>query len=185
MPILEIAQAASEGFEVQRWFLDLAPLVIVGVLSLVGVVLGSRLDRKARMTERQAAESAELRKDASEVIGTARVVLTALGPDVYALWASPTLNDEIEKRRREADAIRPGLAALAVRWPEAAPELNAVERHLGTMPNRLAFLVQSVLNHDPFTNSLDEIRTDHEAMVDALDRAIQRLAEQTKSTNGD
>lgn len=184
MPYPPIAQVAPGGSEIQIWLLVLAPLVMGGLLSLLGVWLGSRLDRRARREEREAAEYTELRKDASEVIGTARVVLTAMGPDGYALWAKSELYDEIDKRRQEANAIRPRLAALAVRWPEAALELNAVERHLGTMPTRLSVLVRRVLDHnDNFTEYLSELTDDQKAIVDALDRAIQKLSGKANPDN--
>lgn len=184
VPNLFFAQVTIESSQIQIWLLILAPLIITGFFLLLGVWLGSRLDRRASHAERRAAEYTELRKDASEVVGMARVVLTAMGPDGYALWANPSLNDEIDKRRQEANTIRPRLAALAVRWPEAALELNAVERHLGTMPNRLAFLLQRVLNHDDgFAAYLDELKDDQQAIVDALDRAIQKLAEGRNSND--
>lgn len=173
---LPIAHVAIGNSEIQVWLLILVPLV-VGGLPLIGVWLGSQLDRRARQSERQAAEYTELRKDASDVIGSARVVLTAMEPSGYAAWAKPELNDEIDKRRQEADLIRPRLAALAVRWPDAALELNAVERHLGTMPTRLSILVQRVLNHDEFTAYLQELTDAQASIVDALDRAIQKLAD--------
>ncbi len=51
-------------------------------------------------------------------------MLTAMQPNQYAAVARVELFDEIDKRRQEAHAIRPRLAALAVRWPDAALELN-------------------------------------------------------------
>ena len=185
MPNVSIAQvAASDSSEIQIWLLVLAPLALGGLFSLVGVWLGSHLDRGARVEERQAAEYDGLRKDASEVIGTARVVLTAMAPSGYAAYAaSPALNSEIDKRRHEADAIRPRLAALAVRWPKAALELNAVERHLGITPLRLTILVQRVTApKDHFDDYLAELKDDHEAVIAALDRAIQKLSKEQRPT---
>lgn len=155
---------------------EILTAVVAVAGSLAGVALGSRMNRKAMKEEREAAQRAGLVKDASEVLGIARVVLTAMEPQQYALWASPGLGGEIQKRRTEADAIRPRLAALAVRWRDASDELNSVERHLGITPTRLRFLVEAVLHPEQnFTEMLADRKGEHDATVAALDRAIECL----------
>lgn len=113
-------------------------------------------------------------------MGIARVVLTAMGSDGYALWANEGLHDKIDKVRHQVNAIGSRLEPLAVRWPDPALELNAVERHLGTMPTHVEFLVQRVLDpNNRFADYLNELKAEHEAIVDALNRSIQKLAEPT------
>jgi hypothetical protein len=169
-----IAQVATEHSEIQTWLLVAVPLLG----ALVGVWLGSRLDRNARKEERRVAERVDLRKDASDLIGTTRVVLTDLAPDGYALWAREELYAEIAAHRNDLGAMRRRLASLAVRWPEAAAELNAVEHYLGAVPIRLTLLVEMVLDDKQhFTEHLSSLKEDHAATIDALDRAILLLKE--------
>lgn len=172
MSALVIVQATSGHFEIQAWLLVALP--VAG--ALVGVWLGSLLDRRARKEERLATEQDDLRKDASDVIGTARVALTDLAPDGYALWAREELYAEIADHRGDLNAIRRRLAAIGVRWPQAAADLNAVEHYLGTVPTRLTLLVEMVLDdRQPFTDHLTTLKKDHVAIINSLDRAASLL----------
>jgi membrane protein implicated in regulation of membrane protease activity len=172
-----LAQTAADTSTIQTWLLILAPLTVGALFSLVGVFLGYMLDRKARREERREAAHASLMKDASDVIGQARVVVTMMSPDGYTFWADKDTWQGIVKRRDEATPVRPLLAALAVRWRPAAPELNAIESYLGRTPALLNLLVGRVLDRDDvhWDKFLDQLNEEHEAVLEALTRAVEKL----------
>lgn len=147
--------------------------------SLGGVWLGAHLQTRAQRLERQEAQRNDLIKDASLVLGNTRVVLTSMRPSQYAAYATTPgydLPTEIATRRQEANIWRPQLAALAVRWPDAAPELRAIEQYMGTQPNRLAALVSEVAGQaSDWTTRLTEHKQEHLGLEAALDRAERKL----------
>ncbi len=151
----------------------LAILVVVG--SLGGVLLGSILDRKARREERQAKSMEELRQSAAEVLGEAQIVLGAMAP-APGLLSGGAAEDEIEKRRIEADRVRPKVAVLSVLWREGADELETVERFMAYAPRRLLSIVDLVsTGHDQEGRIRSAYEQDHQAATDALSRAIGML----------
>lgn len=147
--------------------------------SLGGVWLGAHLQNRAQRSARQDTQRHDLIKDASLVLGNVRVVLTSMRPSPYAAYASNPGYDlpaEIATRRQEANIWRPQLAALAVRWPEAAPELRAIEQYMGTQPNRLAGLVSDVAaSASGWVSRLTEHKQEHLGLEAALDRAERKL----------
>ena len=84
---------------------------------------------------------------------------------------------EIEKRKAEADILRPRLAGLANRSTDVAPELNAVERYMGEQPSRLFQLIELVVQRQyrAWIDMLAEYEERHAAVEDALDRALEKL----------
>lgn len=155
--------------------MDIAITLIAIVGSLGGVWLGSTLGRRTALAERKTVRKDDLVKEASSVLRGARVAISALGPDGYALWASSETYSEIDKRRDEADVLRPQLAALAVQWPEGSDELGALERYLSNAPTSLALLVQAVLEHDDFRPMLEEAKSARAVAVTTLESAIAKL----------
>lgn len=89
-------------------------------------------------------ESFEFRKDASRVLGQAGLTLRAMDPLDYAAVAGlDAIESRIDKRRREADEIRPELSQFAVRWSKAAEDLSTIEKHLGRAPTELSLVVRA------------------------------------------
>jgi hypothetical protein len=173
-PLLVRPRPVRSGRYPSRMEVFLAVVAVVG--SLGGVLLGSMLNTRIARHEREAACRDALINDASAVLGSARVTLTATSPDSYVFSAGPQASEAIAKRRVEADSVRPSLAALAVRWPDASPELNLLERHLGTTPTSLSILVDAVLTHAPdLKATLAEAQTRHDLATAALDTAIRKL----------
>jgi hypothetical protein len=118
--------------------------------------------------------------DAADVIGEARITLRAMRPSQYAALATTQGYDipaEIEKRRSEADQLRPRLAALANKAPAAALELNAVEQFMGQQPPRLYGLIELVIQHQylAWIQLLNEYQQDQTAIEEALDRALEKV----------
>lgn len=147
----------------------LAVLAVVG--SLGGVALGRYLDRTARREERTMDRAESVRSEAADVLGEARIVLGAM-------QGSPGLleSDEIEKRRAEADRIRPKLMRLAVLWPDAADDLQAVERFMAFVPNRLRMILDLVnAGRDENRRHLTKYEKDQRLAVEGLTRVIDMV----------
>ena len=148
--------------------------------SLAGVWLGAHLSAKNQRADRSARKADDLFKEAADVIGEARITLRAMRPSQYAALATTEGYDipaEIEKRRTEADRLRPRLATLANKAPVAAVELNAVEAFMGQQPPRLFRLIELVIQHQylAWIEMLNEFQAGQTAIEEALDRALEKL----------